>query len=249
MKPLGRGARAGMFVRSFFIQGSWNYRSLLGAGFAFALLPALRALYRDEPAQFDRALERHLQLFNSHPYLAPMALGAVARLEAEGEDAAVVERFKAAVRGSLGTLGDRLVWAGWRPACLLFAMTMILAGGRWWLGIAGFLLLYNAGHLALRVWAYRLGLREGRHVGERLRRSRIVRAQGGLAAAGAFLLGCVMPLAATGAIVQTRLPLAWAGLALAAGFLGASRGLATRTTVILALAGVALLGLGLGIAS
>src|SRR5690606_32454688 len=66
----------------FAIQGSWNYRTLIGTGFAFALLPLLRSRYRGDPARLRESLERHASLFNSHPYLAPVALGAVAQLEA-----------------------------------------------------------------------------------------------------------------------------------------------------------------------
>ena len=49
MTALGFRARAAMILRSFAVQGSWNYRTLIGAGFAFALLPALRALYGRDP--------------------------------------------------------------------------------------------------------------------------------------------------------------------------------------------------------
>ena len=34
--------RASSFLRQFIIQGSWNYRSMLGSGFAFCMIPLLR---------------------------------------------------------------------------------------------------------------------------------------------------------------------------------------------------------------
>jgi hypothetical protein len=37
-----------VFLRSFAIQGSWNYRTLQGSGFAFALMPVLRYVHGDE---------------------------------------------------------------------------------------------------------------------------------------------------------------------------------------------------------
>ena len=82
----GRRERAAMLWRSFAIQGPWNYRTLIGHGYAFALLPALRAIYRAIRSGSPTRWPATRRLFNSHPYLAPMALGAVARLEAEGED-------------------------------------------------------------------------------------------------------------------------------------------------------------------
>jgi PTS system mannose-specific IID component len=251
---LGSRVRMAMFLRSFAVQGSWNYRTLIGAGFAFALMPALRTLYADQPARLNEAIARHCRLFNSHPYLTPMALAAVAQLEAESEDPAVVERFKTAVRGSLGSLGDRLVWAAWRPACLLFSLALLFAGAAWWAGVAAFLLLYNAGHLLLRVWSYRLGLREGKSIGERLRHSPIERVQRAVTMGGAFLVGMIIPMAATGAhfwapglMVDGMFP-AYLILAGTVGaILGARFGGRVRRPVILLLVAVALIGTVRGI--
>src|SRR5205823_2261782 len=136
-------------------------------------------------------------------------LGAVMRLEEQHEDPAVIERFKAAVRGSLGTLGDRLVWAGLRPACLLAALVMLFVGLPWYVSIVTFLVLYNAAHLALRLWAFRLGLTEGKGVGEQLRRHPITNAQQFLSTAGAFLAGVALPLMSVGGVVAIGLPYPW----------------------------------------
>ncbi len=238
-----RRARLDMFARSFAIQGSWNYRTLIGNGFAFALLPALREIFRGRPDDFHAAVERHTRIFNSHPYLAGLALGAVARLEAEGAQPVVVDRFKSAVRGSLGSLGDRLIWAGLRPSAGLFALALLFAGAPWWLGVLAFLVVYNIGHLALRIWGFRLGLLYGRGVGEHMRRSHLTEAQTGIARVGAFLLGFLIPLAVAGGLVSTRLPPAIAIAALFAGLVGLGLGNRIRTPVALALVGFALLGL------
>jgi mannose PTS system EIID component len=236
------GSRA-MLLRSFAIQGSFNYRTLIGTGFAFALLPVLRHVYRARPAELADALRRHTSLFNSHPYLAGVALGGVARLEAEGERAEVIERFKNALRGSLGSLGDRLVWAGWRPVCLLAALLLLIGGAPWWLAAGAFLIVYNAGHFALRIWAFRLGLRHGLRVGERLRQSRLGPVQKTLPAVGAFLIGALVPLAATGEFVGVRPALPWVALALVGAAIGVRFGGAVRTPLALLLGGVAVLGM------
>ena len=39
--------RVSVLLRSFTIQGSWNYRTMLGGGFAFAILPVLRRVYSE----------------------------------------------------------------------------------------------------------------------------------------------------------------------------------------------------------
>ena len=162
-----RAALASAFARSFLIQGSWNYRNMLGSGFAYAMLPVLRTVFAEEDAR-EASLARHLELFNAHPYLTNVALGASARLEAEGADPDTVRRFKLAVRGPLGGLGDRLVWATWLPGVSLMALTLYWVGLPGWLAVAAFLVVYNVGHIGLRLWAFRVGLADGRDIAARL---------------------------------------------------------------------------------
>jgi len=173
LQPLPLAVRTAVVVRSLLVQAAWNYRTMLGTGMAFALTPALRHVHGSAEA-VDRALERHASLFNAHPYLTPLALGALARLEAEGASEEMIERFRAAVRGPLGALGDRLVWAGWLPLCSLMGIAVSAAVGPG-AGVAAFLIVYNAGHLALRAWGFQVGWASGASLGSRLRELRLTR--------------------------------------------------------------------------
>jgi PTS system mannose-specific IID component len=253
MSRISRRVRLAVLLRSFLIQGSWNYRTLIGGGFAFALLPVLRALHGRDRARLEEAIERHSRIFNGHPYLVPLALGAVSKMEVEGETGAGVERFKNAIRGSLGALGDRLVWVGWRPVCLLLTLALLLAGAPWWAGIAGFLLLYNAGHLALRGWSFRVGLADPRRIGQELRRPTIDRGLQWVAVGGAFLVGLVLPLVIAGLAMPEGAAarngaerLLWWLVGAAGAVIGVRLGGRIRTAVILALAGCTILGISLG---
>ncbi len=159
------------FLRLFAVQGSWNYRTNTGAGFAYALLPLLRRIHAGDPAGLARALDRHVDHFNAHPYLTGIALGAVARMETDGATPEEVDRFKSVVRGPLGGLGDRLVWALWLPATALVGLaTGFLSSNPVW-GVAAFLIPYNVAHLTLRLWAFRAGLASGQAVLPRLQRA------------------------------------------------------------------------------
>jgi PTS system mannose-specific IID component len=189
MSVLSGRTRLALFLRSFGVQGSWNYQTLIGTGFAFVLLPALRRIYHGDEEGLRAAVARHAELFNSHPYLVTVAAGAVVRLEEERTPPETIRRFKNAVRGSLGTIGDRLVWQAWRPACALFALALLLAGAPWWAGVAAFLGLYNLLHLWLRAWGLRVGLREGLAVGKALREAPFQRLGETASGTGAFLAG------------------------------------------------------------
>jgi mannose PTS system EIID component len=188
--------RLAMFVRLLAIQGAWNYETLLGNGIGFCVEPALRLLPggRDGEA-YHQALARQSQYFNAHPYLASVAVGALARAELDGAPPARIERFRTALCGPLGSVGDRLVWAGWLPVCSLvglaaFGFGMSTAGV-----ILVFLGLYNAGHLALRAWGLNVGLEQGMRVAGSLGTPVLRQGPQYLARAGAFIGGVALPLA------------------------------------------------------
>lgn len=243
MNALGTRARVSMFLRSFLIQATWNYRTINGAGFAFVMLPVLRALFGHDPALLRAAVMRHAGVFNTHPYLVGIAAGAVARMEIDGADVRLIERFKAAVRGSLGALGDQLIWAGWRPLCALFAIVLLVMEAPWWVVCGVFLITYNTGHLLVRAWSFQLGWRHGTGVAERLRRAWIAEVQRIIATVCAFLLGLLLPLIVTGRTLALPNPLLWSALAAAGAVLGLRFGGAIRTPVVLALGAFALIGL------
>jgi mannose PTS system EIID component len=231
VRGLDAGVRRRMLLRSFAVQGSWNYQTLIGTGLAFVLVPALRNVYAGDADGLRQALGRHTELFNSHPYLAAVAAGAIARLEADRTPPDTVARFKAAVRGSLGTLGDRLVWLLWRPMSVLLGVGLVLAGAAWWVGALAFLLVFNALHLWMRAWGLRAGLRDGLQIGATLRGVPFQLLGNRAAQAGALLAGFAAALAAA---PRGSHPWQW-GAALAAAVLGIALGRRVRAVAVAAL--------------
>jgi PTS system mannose-specific IID component len=205
--------RRSLLLRSLVIQGSWNYRGMIGTGMAYALLPALRYLERvdADAAGGSEALARHAAHFNSHPYLSTIALGSLARLEAEGAPGDMVRRFRSAIPGPLGALGDRAVWATWLPLVSLLALCLYALGVPPWAVVATFLLVYNAGHLALRVWGLRLGWDEGARVGARLRGAGFVARSDRLGTGMSLLVGLLIGLLFTDPQGLGGLSLPWLG--------------------------------------
>lgn len=168
MKPL-RSDHLSAWSRTFAIQGSWNYATFVGTGIAYALVPLLRRVHAGDPVRMRESLERSLRPFNGHPYLCAMAVAALGRLEQEEVDPQIIEKFGAALRGPLGTVGDRAVWGQWRPICVLVGILVYLLGASPWWSVLLFLGLYNVGHLAVRTWAYVQGWQAGLHVGRLLK--------------------------------------------------------------------------------
>lgn len=186
-----------IFTRLLAIQGSWNYETLLGNGVGFCVEPALRLLPGGVhgPA-FQAAMTRQSAYFNAHPYLASVAVGALARAELSGVPANHIERFRTALCGPLGSVGDRLVWAGWLPFCSLIGLLCFGLGAGPAAVLITFVVLYNAGHFALRVWGLRVGWTRGLGVASALANPVLRQGPTHLARAAAAAAGVAVPLTA-----------------------------------------------------
>ncbi len=177
---LTRRLLARLALRALLLQAAWNFERMQHLGFCFALLPLLRRLH-PEPGSPERreALRRHLEFFNTHPVMAAAILGAVARLEAEGQGGAA-HSCKMALMGSYGAIGDSFFWGALRPAAGIVGATVGLlwagvglpggTGAAAAVGPAVALVLYNVPQLWLRAFGVFKGARLGLAVVEAIRR-------------------------------------------------------------------------------
>ncbi|HEV8400756.1 MAG TPA: PTS system mannose/fructose/sorbose family transporter subunit IID [Gemmatimonadales bacterium] len=202
------GALARALLRLFAVQGSYNYERMLGVGVGVAEEPLLRDL---DGGKYGPAVARGAHFFNAHPYLAGLAIGAAARAEHDGAAPDQIERLREALCGPLGSLGDRLVWAGWLP--LLSGATLAaIALGAGWYAVAAFLVIYNIGHVALRWWALRAGWQYGTRVSVALHHPVLQKAGALLGPAMAFAVGAALPLSASSLAVPFPRWAQWAVL-------------------------------------
>lgn len=168
VRRVGRVTLLRVLWRSFFFQAACNYERMQNVGFAFCILPALTRLYRGE--DLKRAMARHLEFFNSHPYMADALLGATVRLE---EDLAAgkvtedrIQGFKSTMMGPMAAIGDSFFWASLKPFAAALAVAGVFSDVPW--APLVFLLLYNMFHLVLRVYGLFAGYRMGERVFEKL---------------------------------------------------------------------------------
>ena len=99
-------------------------------GFAYCMMPALKKLYSGD--DLKQAAKRHLEFFNTHPYLAASLLGASIRIE---EDIAAgtrspddVRTFKRVMMGPMAAIGDSFFWASLRPFVAAWTIMGVLSG-------------------------------------------------------------------------------------------------------------------------
>jgi PTS system mannose-specific IID component len=243
MKP-----RTEALLRLYGVQAAWTYERMSGIGVGHAAAPMLREHYAASPVAARRAaVARSAEFFNSHPYLAGIAVGAVVKAERDGVPGPVISRLRTALSGPLGAIGDQLIWAGEVPALIGFTLALVP-----WLGISAVLLavvIHNVIRFRLTAWGLDLGLREGLGVGEALQRSWLPRRAEDAQRLAAFAVGLAIPLVATGLLADLprRGTLPVLAVVLVASFLAVAPGTRSRVTglrVGLGLLALALIAVG-----
>jgi len=163
-----------VFMRSLFLQASWNPKGMQNLGLAYAVFPALERLYASGTAR-EEAVRRHLVFFNTHPYVAAAIVGGVVFHEeriARGEETPdKVVAFKAALMGPLAALGDGFFWLSLKPAAGAVGAALVPLLGLW--AVPVFLVFYNLVHMLLRVRLYWLGLTLGDRLVEAVARANL----------------------------------------------------------------------------
>ncbi|MBA4397071.1 MAG: hypothetical protein C0394_06790 [Syntrophus sp. (in: bacteria)] len=147
-----------IFLRSLSIQSSFNFWRMQNIGFAFAVIPLIKSAGMDA-AQASELLKRHLQLFNTHPYLTGPTLGAVVKMEEEAKDGRLVSDLKVTLMGPYAAMGDTFFWGAWRPFAAIGAVVLMMESVSWAPLI--FLFLYNPLHFYVRVQGFVEGYRRG----------------------------------------------------------------------------------------
>jgi len=183
-----------MFLRSLTIQASFNFTRMQSLGFTFAMLPLTRR--ERDPRRLAEALRRHLQVFNTHPYFTALVIGAVARIEEEG-DTTAADHLKKAVTGPYAAIGDPLFWGALRPFSAVVAVIVALKG--FLLAPLAFVLLYDPAHAWVRGKGFIEGYRLGKGSIEFIRGMNLPAVTGRIRFASLILIGILAAIAAESA--------------------------------------------------
>lgn len=180
--------------RSTFLQGSWNYERMQNGGWCYSLIPALNKLYTTKE---DRAAayKRHLEFFNTHPYLAAPVIGVTLALEedrangAEVDDVAI-QGVKVGMMGPLAGVGDPVFWYTVRP--MLGALGASLALGGSILGPILFFVCWNIIRWAFIWYTQEFGYKAGSKITEDLSGGLLQQVTRGASLMGMFVLGALI---------------------------------------------------------
>lgn len=191
---LSKRERFAVTWRSTFLQGSWNYERMQNGGFVFAMIPAIKKLYSTKEEQ-SAALKRHLEFFNTHPYVASPVIGVTLALEedrANGAevDNAAIQGVKVGMMGPLAGVGDPVFWFTVRPILGALGASLAMSGNI--LGPILFFLLWNVIRWAFMWYTQEFGYKVGTKITEDLSGGLLQKITKGASILGMFVLGSLV---------------------------------------------------------
>lgn len=180
--------------RSTFLQGSWNYERMQNGGFCYAMIPAIKALYKNKEDQVA-ALKRHLEFFNTHPYMASPIIGVTLALEedrAHGSnvDDQTINGVKVGMMGPLAGVGDPVFWFTLRPMLGALGASLAMSGNV--LGPIIFFLAWNIIRWAFMWYTQEFGYKAGMKITDDLSGGLLQKVTKGASILGMFVLGSLV---------------------------------------------------------
>lgn len=180
--------------RSTFLQGSWNYERMQNGGWVFSMIPAIKKLYKTQEER-SAALKRHLEFFNTHPYLAAPVLGVTLALEEERANGAAVDDVaiqgvKVGMMGPLAGVGDPVFWFTVRPMLGALGASLAMSGNV--LGPILFFVLWNIIRWAFIWYTQEFGYRTGSKITDNLSGGLLQKITKGASILGMFVLAALV---------------------------------------------------------
>ena len=191
---LSKKERLSVALRSTFLQGSWNYERMQNSGWAFSIIPAIKKLYKTEEER-SAALKRHLEFFNTHPYVASPVIGVTLALEeerangAEVDDAAI-QGVKVGMMGPLAGVGDPVFWFTVRPILGALGASLAMTGNI--MGPILFFVLWNVIRWGFMWYTQEFGYKAGAKITEDLSGGLLQKVTKGASILGMFILGSLV---------------------------------------------------------
>ena len=170
---LPKSALNACFIRSTLLQGSWNFERMQALGYCFGIVPAIRRLYPEGSQERKDAIKRHLEFYNTQPFVTAPILGVNLAMEeqrANGApiDDAAINGVKVGLMGPLAGVGDPIFWGTLRPICAVLGANIALVHDASGQVVAGnilgpilFFLMFNIVRLFFRYWGIQYGYKKG----------------------------------------------------------------------------------------
>ena len=186
--------RRSVWWRHQFLQGSWNYERMQNGGWCYAMIPAIKALYKDKDEQ-AAALKRHLEFYNTQPFVSAPIIGVTLALEEERANGVEVEDqaiqgVKVGMMGPLAGVGDPVFWFTIRP--ILGALGASMAMGGSIVGPLLFFIAWNIIRMAFLWYTQEFGYSVGTTIAKDLSGGMLGKITEGASILGMFIIGALV---------------------------------------------------------
>lgn len=191
---LSKKDRMDVCWRHQFLQGSWNYERMQNGGWCYSIIPAIKKLYSKEE---DRAaaLKRHLEFYNTHPYVSAPVMGVTLALEEERAngmpvDDQTVQGVKVGMMGPLAGVGDPLFWFTVRPILGALGASLALSGSI--VGPLLFFVVWNLVRIAFLWYTQEFGYKVGTSIAKDMSGGLLGKVTEGASILGMFIIGALV---------------------------------------------------------
>ena len=180
--------------RHQFLQGSWNYERMQNGGWCYSIIPAIKKLY---PNKEDKvaALKRHMEFYNTHPYVSAPVMGVTLALEEERANGAeindtAIQGVKVGMMGPLAGIGDPVFWFTLRPILGALGASLALSGNI--IGPLIFFFAWNIIRIAFLWYTQEFGYKVGTSIAQDLSGGLLGKITQGASILGMFIIGSLV---------------------------------------------------------
>jgi len=191
-KKLTKGDLRSMYWRSTFLLGSFNFERMQSMGFCVTMMPAIRRLYSKKEDQ-AAALKRHLEFFNTQPWIGSAIMGVTAAMEEERANGAPIDDgaisgVKVGLMGPLAGVGDPIYWGTARIILAALGASLALENGNI-LGPILFFVGINLIRVITRWYSMQYGYQKGTEIVQDMEGGQLQKLTTGASILGLFVMG------------------------------------------------------------
>ena len=191
---LSKKDRMSVAWRHQFLQGSLNYERMQNGGWCYSIIPAIKKLY---PNKEDKvaALKRHMEFYNTHPYVSAPVMGVTLALEEERANGAeindtAIQGVKVGMMGPLAGVGDPVFWFTLRPILGALGASLALSGNI--IGPLIFFFAWNIIRIAFLWYTQEFGYKVGTSIAQDLSGGLLGKITQGASILGMFIIGSLV---------------------------------------------------------
>ncbi len=194
-KKLTQSDIRGVFLRSNLLQGSWNFERMQALGFCYSMVPVIRRLYPENNDERKQAIKRHLEFFNTHPYVAAPVLGVTMAMEEQRANGAdiddgAINGIKVGLMRPLAGVGDPIFWGTVRPVFAALGAGIAMTGNL--LGPILFFVLFNLVRLLTLYYGVAYGYKKGVDIVQDIGGGFLQKLTEGASILGLFVMGALV---------------------------------------------------------